>query len=289
MKLSPSNLDELADLAVSTAAEAGEMIAASRPEHIEHKLGTAGPAAEVLTEVDRRSEALIVAALAPSIERFELGLLTEERTDDRSRLTADHFWCIDPLDGTLPFVEGVPGYAVSIALVARNGTPLIGVVNNPVGATTLHAISGAGAFRNGHPWPTEPPPRAHVLSVFADRSLLTAPDHHLLVEALGGVAHELGLDGVELHATAGAVMNAVGVLENSPACYFKYPKPSGGGAVWDFAATACLFHEVGIVATDITGEPLDLNRPDSTAMNHRGVLFATDEVLAARIRALRPN
>ena len=61
---------------------------------------------------------------------------------------------------------------------------------------------------------------------------------------------------------------------------------TGGGSLWDFAATACLFHETGGVATDMQGGPLDLNRADSSFMNHRGVLFATDEALARRIRAM---
>lgn len=85
------------------------------------------------------------------------------------------------------------------------------------------------------------------------------------------------------------MMNACGVLNRPPACYFKVPAPTGGGSLWDFAATACLFHEVGAVATHMHGGSLELNRADSTNMNHRGVLFATDEVLAQRIRALGPS
>lgn len=286
MKLSPSDLIELADIAISAATEAGEMIARSRPHEVQHKADAASLAARVVTEIDRRSEDLIIKLLAPTLERFDLGLLTEERDDDGRRLTADHFWCIDPLDGTLPFIEGSRGSAVSIALVARDGPPLVGVIYDPVEATVVHAISGVGAFRDRRPWPTEPTTRRDMLSVFADRSFLARDDHEIVVDALGRIADDMGLAGVRVEATAGAVMNACGVLARSPACYFKYPGPTGGGSVWDFAATACLFHELGAVATDIHGGPLDLNRADSTDMNHRGVLFATDEKLARRIREL---
>lgn len=265
------------------------MIARSRPGEVEHKAGTASLASQVVTEIDRRSEDIILDLLRPTLERFELGLLTEERLDDRSRLSADYSWCIDPLDGTLPFIEGSPGSAVSISLVARDGTPWVGVVYDPTEATVLHAIRGAGAFRDRHPWPTEPRPRGEVLTVFADRSFLTKDDHDVVVDALGQIARNMGLAGLQLHTTAGAVMNACGVLAHPPACYFKFPGPAGGGSVWDFAATACLFHEVGAVASDIDGGALDLNRSDSTFMNHRGVLFATDQALAERIRALRPS
>jgi 3'-phosphoadenosine 5'-phosphosulfate (PAPS) 3'-phosphatase len=46
-------------------------------------------------------------------------------------LNKDYFWCIDPLDGTLPFIEGLTGYAVSVALVARNGKPLLSAIFLP--------------------------------------------------------------------------------------------------------------------------------------------------------------
>lgn len=294
MNLSPADLDELANLAIAAAAEAGQMIAESRPREIQHKDTGAGggesAAAAVVTEVDRRSENIILDVLRPTLQRFELGLLTEEQDDDRSRLSAEHFWSIDPLDGTLPFIEassGSGGYAVSIALVGRDGVPWIGVVYDPVEATTLHAIRGAGIFRDGQPWSAESQAEPEVLSVFADRSLVERDDYQLLLDDLGLIAREMGLDGVRVDATRGAVMNACGVLTNPRACYFKHPKRTGGGSLWDFAATACLFHESGAVATDIEGGSLDLNREDATNMAHRGVLFASNEALAARIRTLR--
>ena len=287
--LSDSDLSKLGDLAISAAAAAGQMIALSRPKEVGHKDGGASSASQVVTEIDRRSEDIILEILTPTLERFELGLLTEERDDDGGRLTADYFWCIDPLDGTLPFIEGSPGYAVSIALVGRDGAPRIGVIYDPVQATMLHAISGIGAFRDGRPWATGVRRRGEMLSVFADRSFLANDNHEHIVDALGQIARDMGLAGPRLQTTAGAVMNACGVLASAPACYFKHPGPTGGGSLWDFAATACLFQEVGAVATDIGGDPLDLNRPDSSFMNHRGVLFATDESLAQRIRALRPT
>lgn len=286
MTLATADLTALADLAISAAAEAGRMIARTRPREVEHKTEGASLASQVLTEVDRRSEQIILDHLQPTIERFGLGLLTEERDDDGGRLVADHFWCVDPLDGTLPFIEGKPGYAVSIALVGRDGSPLIGVIYDPVQATLVHAIRGVGAFRDGTAWTRGVSANRGVLSVFADRSFLDGQDG-AAVAPFEQIAREMGLDGVRLHATAGAVMNALGVLGSPPACYVKDPKPRGGGSLWDFAATACVFHEVGAVATDIDGHPLDLNRADSTFMNHRGVLFASDDVLARRIRETR--
>jgi fructose-1,6-bisphosphatase/inositol monophosphatase family enzyme len=291
MKLSGTELTELANLAIDAAAAAGEMIARSRPKEIEHKSSGGSLASQVVTEVDRRSEAIILETINPTLRRFELGLLTEEQPDDGGRFTADYFWCIDPIDGTLPFIEGTPGYAVSIALVHRDGTPTIGVVYDPVGETTIHAIAGAGAFRNGHSVTVSHKPNQHstngpVLSLFTDRSFLSSEQHDRITTALEEIAHDMGLAGLNVDASAGAVMNACKLLANSPACYVKLPKRNGGGSLWDYAATACIFSEAGAVATDIYGQGFDLNRADSTLMGHRGILFATDERLARRIRAL---
>ena len=125
------------------------------------------------------------------------------------------------------------------------------------------------------------------MSLFTDRGFEHTPGYERIVAALRGIAQGMGLAGLVIDATGGAVMNACRVLANPPACHFKLPKPQdGGGSSWDYAATACLFEAAGAAVTDIHGNPLELNRVGSTFMNHRGVLFATDPVLAGHIRAL---
>jgi len=59
--------------------------------------------------------------------------------------------------------------------------------------------------------------------------------------------------------------------------------------LWDYAATACLFNEVAGVACDIHGESLDLNRPDSAFMNHRGIIYASNQQIAGRIQDIYPK
>ncbi len=241
----------------------------------------------MVTEIDRRSQAIILEGLSESVSRFSLGVLSEELDDDGGRLERDFFWSIDPLDGTLPYVEARPGYAVSIALVSREGVPQIGVIVDPVHGTLYCALRGGGITRNGAPWSPPTTGADAGLSVYADRSLLKLPRYAAIEAALDGVCVELGLTAAEVLVGGGAVMNACQALEAPAACYFKFPSPEqGGGALWDFAASACLFTEAGAVATNIHGGPLDLNRADGTWMNHQGVLFATSSALAARIKGV---
>ncbi|HEY5653991.1 MAG TPA: inositol monophosphatase family protein [Pontiella sp.] len=277
MKLNSDHLRQLESYAITAAQKAGAYIARTRPCDIQHKEGGDCPAAQVLTEVDHQSQSLILEILNPTFSEYDLALLTEENEDDGSRLKKDYFWCIDPIDGTLPFIEGVPGYAVSIALVSRKGVPQIGVVFDPVEQNLYHAVRAQGVFRNHLPWKPNAGRQEASLQVFTDRSVLQ--------KAWFLKANEVLEANVSGHG--GAVMNAIWALEHPPACYFKFPKPGeGGGCLWDFAATACIYNESGAIASDMYGAPLDLNRPDSLFMNHRGILFATDSVLADKIRSL---
>ena len=82
-------------------------------------------------------------------------------------------------------------------------------------------------------------------------------------------------------------MNACNILQQPNTCYFKYPrKGDSGGSIWDFAATTCLFNEADAIATDIFGQPLELNRIGSTYANHHGSLYAAQLVLAERVTEL---
>lgn len=292
MILSESDLSRLCAVALSAARKAGAQIAARAGDRVvatTKETLASSEASQIVTEVDLEAEAIVLAELTPTLERFDLGILTEEQVDDGSRLVRDHFWCADPLDGTLPFTEGAAGYAVSVALVRRDGVPLIGVVYDPLEQTAYHAVRGQGAYRDGEPWVLPPPDTGarRPLTLLADRSLELGPDWDHIQRLLMGVVERLGLSGLRVVAQGGAVMNALWVLESAPALYVKAPKRIPGGvSLWDFAATACVFEEMGAPATDIHGAPLDLNRADSTFMNHRGSLYASDRAVAAAARAL---
>ena len=289
MKLLTDDLLSLHQVAISAATEAGQLIAehANKAVAVQHKSGGDSLASQVVTEVDLLSEAAILKWLRPTCEQYALALLSEESTDDRARLEKDYFWSIDPLDGTLSFIESTPGYAVSIALVSRAGSPLIGVVYDPVTHTCYSAVQGQGAWRNGQAWTpaVNDSMEGKVLTLVCDRSLLQRSEYPQIRQAIETLSDKLGLTGVKtIENGVGAVMNACWAMENSPACYFKLPKvETGGGCLWDFAAIAAIFHELNAAATDIYGQPLELNRADYLYMNHGGVLFATHQELAREI------
>ena len=269
------DFSKLCSIAINAARSAGKIIQSFQNEDVVVELKVAGTshASQVVTLVDRACEKEILSHLGPSCEEFDIAILTEETDDDGSRFERDFFWCVDPIDGTLPFINREPGFSVSIALVAKDGTPYIGAVYDPSKDVMYHAIRNGGAFVDGQALVIRY--TNEFLTYVTDRSLRDTARAVEIGQILDETAKNLRLNRVVELAGAGSVLNAIRVLENGPACMLKFPKEEeGGGSVWDFAATACIFHELGLRATNYEGGQLDLNRQDGTFMNHEGVFYA---------------
>jgi len=268
------DLLQLNNIAIKAALSAGKIIQKYMNDAIsvKKKKGGTSYASQVVTEVDIACEKEILSHILPTCDQFDLALLSEETEDDGSRFEKDFFWCIDPMDGTLAFINKQPGFSVSIALVAKDGTPYIGVVFDPSTNSLYYAIKGNGVFKNGSPWKIK-----HLndyLTYVTDRKLKDTTCSAEIEKLLNENVAELSLNGVKEIAGSGSVLNAIHVLEKGPACMLKFPKKeSGGGSIWDFAATACIYNELGLPATNFKGSSLDLNRKDDTFMNHEGVFY----------------
>ena len=100
----------------------------------------------VVTEVDRRISHVLRAELLADGE----GWLSEEDPDDRSRLTCDTVWVVDPLDGTREFVDGIPEWCISVGLVVR-GVAVAGGTCNPSTKELFLGALDCGVTYNGQP------------------------------------------------------------------------------------------------------------------------------------------
>ena len=148
------DLSHLNKIAIKAALAAGKVIQQymNVDVKVEKKKGGESYSSQVVTAVDIACEKVILSHLLPTCDEFDVALLSEETEDDGSRLEEDFFWCIDPMDGALAFINKHPGFSVSIALISKDGTPQIGVVYDPSTDIMYNAIKGVGAFKNGSPW-----------------------------------------------------------------------------------------------------------------------------------------
>ncbi len=104
---------------------------------------------DVVTEGDRASEAVIVRALREQFPQYPI--LSEEGGGGGDRDSAEYMWYVDPVDGTTNYANNLPFFSVSIALAARDLSPVVGVVYNPVYQELYSAAKGFGASFNGQP------------------------------------------------------------------------------------------------------------------------------------------
>jgi myo-inositol-1(or 4)-monophosphatase len=134
---------ELLELALSTARKAGELVS-SRPENFD--LHQKSSIDDFATQMDHASEKLIVESILAA--RPDDGLIGEEGASRPSK--SGITWVIDPIDGTVNYFYGLPGWNISIAAKDESGV-LVGVVNAPSLNSIWHGVRGGGAFRNNVP------------------------------------------------------------------------------------------------------------------------------------------
>ena len=101
---------------------------------------------DLVSDADREAERTIKELLAA--ERPDDGLLAEEGS--RSASESGRRWVVDPLDGTVNFLYGIPQWAVSVALEDAQGGR-VAVVHDPMHGETFTAVRGEGAKLNGEP------------------------------------------------------------------------------------------------------------------------------------------
>lgn len=101
-------------------------------------------ALDMVSRADCEAEEIIRAALGAAFP--EDGLLGEEggAQDGQSGLT----WVIDPIDGTVPFVSGLPHWCVAIALQSSERTEA-GIIFQPLTGEVFTAVHDRGAWLNG--------------------------------------------------------------------------------------------------------------------------------------------
>ncbi len=98
---------------------------------------------DLVTEVDLESERMILDYLQSKYP--DVSSLSEERGE--TLVSGEYRWILDPLDGTTNFAQGLPIFAISIALV-KNDISVMGAVYNPSLNEFFHAIKGEGAYLN---------------------------------------------------------------------------------------------------------------------------------------------
>ncbi len=229
------DLQVLCDLAVDVAKKAGELLM-QRPAVFD--LSEKSSVLDFATQMDLQSEALIVKSLLDV--RPNDGIVGEEGAsrESKSGLT----WVIDPIDGTVNYFYGLPGWNISIGVKDETGV-IAGAVFSPTTNSLWWATRGGGAFYNGHKISCNEP-------VTLDNALIASGfgyDRPARISQSADIAKLLPIIR-DIRRNGAAAVDLCYVAMGAVYAYFEE-----GLNDWDLAAGGLIAIEAGALVSDRTG------------------------------------
>jgi myo-inositol-1(or 4)-monophosphatase len=187
----------------------------------------------LVTRADREIEAMLASRIRAAYP--DHGLIAEEGARMTGSGTA-YLWAVDPIDGTRAFVQGLPCWGISIALLHR-GEPHLGLFYMPLLDDCTYTDGPDGVFCNEHDL------RGAVRAGWDDQSFLaiSSSAHYSYdinvrrTRALGSLAANL------VYTARGAALGAL----------------LGKASIWDIAAGAAILSRAGGQLQYLSGQPVD--------------------------------
>ena len=202
---------------------------------------TLKPDRTFVTDLDAAIEAYLRLMIEEAFPSH--GIVGEE--EDPTRSEAEFVWILDPIDGTAPFIAGVPVYGTLIAL-AHHGVPVVGIMDLPVTAERWIGVEGQPTTHNGQ-----------VVSTRAcqalDQAILSASNPDFFTDNEMPVLQTL-----KSHTAwriYGGCCMAYGLLANGRTDVAIDTRLK----IYDFAAFRPIIEGAGGVITDWEGRPIDLS------------------------------
>src|SRR5215469_2832614 len=194
-----------------------------------------------VTQADLEADTALKKLLRDPFPAY--GWLSEETADNDDRLRCRRVWIVDPLDGTKEFINGIPEFAVAIALI-EDGVPVLGVTYNPIKREMFWGGRGAGCHLNTRRVRVTRTRTLARATVLASRSETARGEWKVFhgtmkVSPTGSVAYKLAM-------VAGGKADAT---------FTRSPKSE-----WDIASGAALVVAAGGKITDAEGRELRFNQ-----------------------------
>lgn len=240
----PPTTSELVELAETLARAAGTLVREGRPSRVDVASTKSSPI-DVVTAMDLASETLLREMLATA--RPEDGILGEEEgglVGGTSGIT----WVLDPIDGTVNYLYGVPAYAVSVAAVTGPPDPAgwtvqAACVHSVADGRTWTAGRGSGAWLDGERLGVNAPTslaQSLVGTGFGYTVERRRNQARVLAEVLPQVR--------DIRRIGSAAMDLCSLANGGLDLYFER-----GLGPWDLAAASLVAQEAGAVVTGLRG------------------------------------
>lgn len=214
---------------------------------------------DLVSDCDKQAQKMIVQKIKDHFP--DDAILAEEGLFEKG----DRMWIIDPIDGTMNYVHGLPSFAIGIAYVEKEQV-ILGVAHDPVLNETYYAIKGQGAYKNGE--------------------RINVSENSLLKDSIGNTGFYTDFTGIFISAiekkvrrvrmTGGAIL--AGAYVACGRFDFFIAKRANS---WDVAPLFVLVPEAGGIVTDLSGNQAHLNTGNflfSNGLLHDQVLEVIREV-----------
>jgi myo-inositol-1(or 4)-monophosphatase len=250
IKVSPMEMNHIRRIGIKAAFESGKILKSFFGNISDiRKKGVV----DIVTEADTASEETIIGIIRKDFPQHSI--LAEESGLDQE--DEDHQWIIDPLDGTINFAHQVPIFSISIAY-AFKGTPVMGIVLNPVTGELFSAVAGEGAFLNNRPIQVSD-------TQIMQESLLATGFPYDLLSIFDTVANRLekclrAAQGIRRMGSAAIDICAL-ACGRFDGFWEQNLHP------WDTAAAVLIASEAGAVVTDFANNPFTIDKMEILATN----------------------
>lgn len=243
---------ELVAVAERIAREAGDLVRDGRPDRVTVAATKTSPQ-DVVTAMDLASEQLLRRRLAEL--RPDDSVLGEEGgfVPGRSGVT----WVVDPIDGTVNYLYGLPSYSVSVAAVTapagavpgpRTWTVLAGCVHGPSLGVTYTAARGAGAWRDGVPLTIGPGPDDLSSCLVGTGFGYVAKRRRAQARVVAALLPQVR----DIRRIGSAALDLCSVASGQLDAHYER-----GLQAWDMAAGSLVVTEAGGRVLGLRGEPAD--------------------------------
>ena len=226
---------ELVLIAEQVARAAGQLLM-DRPDSF--TLTEKSSAVDFATQMDEQAERLIVKSLLAV--RPDDGIIAEEGATQESK--SGITWVIDPLDGTVNYLYGLPGWNISIAAKDNDGV-IAGVVHAPSVGALWKATKGGGAFLNNQSIKCNDPINLNMALIATGFSY----DLELRKEQ-GSRIQRLIPQIRDIRRNGAAAVDLCYVAMGAVDAYFESSLKE-----WDFAAGGLIATEAGAIITGRSG------------------------------------
>ena len=238
MELNLKDIGKYLDVAEKAAIQAGNTL----KEHfrkLDSTMIDEKAKNDYVTYVDRKSEEIIKSCIKTNFDNHSI--LAEESAIETRH--SPFLWIIDPLDGTLNYIHGLPNFSISIAL-EKDGELVIGLIYEPLKESIYYTIKGQGAFKNNK--------RIYVSNSQTLNNSLIATGFPFrikdIIDPYLNVFKEIFMKATGIRRVGSACLDLAYTAEGVFGGFFECAL-----SPWDMAAGSLLVKEAGGIVTDFNG------------------------------------